>query len=121
MGEEISAACLDWRKRKIILGNIKGQIAVYNPSNGALMKSAVDDNDSPVIGLEYFDSKKQFFAGYGNGLIKIFDETSSEDCRVIRTFEKFNQHPELRMFKLSPEFETVITAGISCGQARLWK
>lgn len=38
---DISAACLDDRKRKFILGDVTGNIAVYNYQNGARMKSTV--------------------------------------------------------------------------------
>ncbi len=51
------------------------------------MKEVVDDNTSPVIGVEYLDAEKYFIVGYGNGSIKIFDEDDGDVCRVVRAFE----------------------------------
>jgi len=118
---EISAACLDDRKRKMILGDVHGCIGVYNYSNGALMKTVYnDDNPFTVVALEYVDETKRFIAGFGNGIIRIYDENALEDCNVLRTFDAFNMHPELIGLSFNPIDLTVITTGAMCTVARLW-
>lgn len=119
-GEEISACCLDDRKRKIVIGNVRGKIGVYNPSNGALMKSVVDDNTTAVVAIEYVNETRRFIAGFANGYMKIFDENTLEDCAALRTFESFNMHPELLTLSFNQLDKTVASAGASSGVARLW-
>ena len=52
-GSEISACCLDDRMRKIVIGDVLGRINVFNPQNGALMKSCQDDVHTAVVALAY--------------------------------------------------------------------
>lgn len=118
--EEISACCLDDRQRKVVIGDVKGRIGVYNYSNGALMKNVYHDNSSIVVGLHYYDEAKRFLAGYQNGEICLFDENDIEECHLLRSFEPFNRHPELLSFKFCPFTRTVLTAGASSNVARLW-
>lgn len=118
---EISAACLDDRKRKMILGDVHGCIGVYNYSNGALMKTVYNvDNPFTVTALEYVDDTKRFIAGFVNGIIRIYDENALEDCNVLRTFDKYNMHPELIGLSFNPIDLTVVTTGAMCTVARLW-
>ena len=118
---EISAACLDDRKRKMILGDVHGCIGVYNYSNGALMKTVYnEDNPFTVIALEYVDETKRFIAGFGNGIIRLYDENALEDCNVLRTFDAFNMHPELIGLSFNPIDLTVATTGAMCAVVRLW-
>lgn len=119
-GEEISACCLDDRKRKVVIGDVKGNIGVYNCSNGALMKTVQNTNPHTVVSLEYYDEGKRFIAGYSNGLMCIYDENVLEDCHLIRSFEPFNMHPEMLCLKFCPDTRTVLTAGGSSNVARLW-
>lgn len=118
---EISAACLDDRKRKVILGDVHGCIGVYNYSNGALMKTVYnEDNPYTVIALEYVDETKRFIAGFENGVIRIYDENALEDCNVLRTFDAFNMHPELIGLSFNPIDLTVATTGAMCTVVRMW-
>jgi hypothetical protein len=119
-GEEISACCLDDRRRKILIGDVKGRIGVYNVANGQLMKTTHFENESVVVSLEYFDEGKCFVAGFQNGLTCIFDENDMEDCHLVRSFEHFNRHKELLMSKFDHHSNTVATAGGSTNLARLW-
>eukprot|EP01034_Spumella_vulgaris_P022221 gene22221-28335_t len=121
-GEEISACCLDDRKRKIVIGDVTGRIGVYNYANGALMKTVHYEADkrSIVVSVEYFDEAKRFIAGYANGLMCLYDENVLEECHLIRSFEHFNQHPELLSLKFNPFNRMAATAGGSSGLARLW-
>jgi hypothetical protein len=118
--EEISACCLDDRERKVVIGDIRGRIGVYNSSNGALMKSVYHSNTSIVIGLQYFNEVKRFLAGYQNGEICLYDENDIEECHMLRSFELFNRHPELLSFGFCPESRTVMTSGACSNVARLW-
>ncbi|RYH05017.1 hypothetical protein EON65_45870, partial [archaeon] len=117
--EEISACCLDDRKRKIIIGDVTGRIGVYNYSSGAFMKSVHHANPSVVIALEYFNETKRFIAGYSNGLICLYDENVLEECHLIRTFESLNRHPEMLSLKFAAESRTVVTCGESSEVVRL--
>ncbi len=121
-GEEISACCLDDRKRKIVIGDVTGRIGVYNYANGALMKTVHHDeaHRSIVVAVEYFDEAKRFIAGYANGSMCLYDENVLEECNLIRTFERFSMHPELLCLKFNPINRTAATAGGASGIARLW-
>lgn len=45
------------RERKFILGNAKGEVAVYNFRNGAKMKD-LDTQAGPIAGLVYCEQEK---------------------------------------------------------------
>ena len=121
MGEEITACCLDDRMRKIVIGDNVGRIHVYNPANGVLMKSCVDDVHETVVDLQYICSTRRFVAGYANGLIRIFDESALDDCPLIRNFDDFNRHPELLALRYSEEdAKTVASVGGASEFVRLW-
>jgi hypothetical protein len=142
--EEISACCLDDRRRKIILGDIKGKIAVYNCSNGALMKTVHKAYGSTCVSLHYYDEAKRFLAGFARGQVCIFDENVLEECILIRQFECYSEltmevdlkdprrtttretkdPTKLPKEMLSIEFDhtthTVATAGATDGMLRFW-
>lgn len=103
-----------------MIGDIHGNIGVYNPSNGAIMKYAHDTSGCIVVALQYVNSSRYFIAGFVNGLMRIYDENSIEDCSVVRTFEAFNMHPELLCLSFNETDNTVATAGASSGVVRLW-
>mmetsp|Transcript_9483 Transcript_9483/g.20785 ORF Transcript_9483/g.20785 Transcript_9483/m.20785 type:complete len:1383 (-) Transcript_9483:151-4299(-) len=133
-GEEISACCLDDRKRKIILGDIKGKIGVYNCSNGALMKTVHKSYGCAVVSLHYYDLAKRFIAGFGRGQVCIFDENVLEECILIRQFEIYPSYRmdldtsstgkystrEMLATVFSVATHTIATAGASDGVLRLW-
>lgn len=119
-GEEISACCLDNRERKIIVGDVNGQINVYNPLNGNYMKSCPNDISSVVMSLVYLSDHRRFLAGYVNGTIRLYDESKLDDCLTLRTFDFFNSHQELLLMCYSSIDRSVVTAG-SIGQPiKLW-
>jgi WD40 repeat protein len=118
--EEISACCLDDRKRKILLGDVKGNIGVFNCTNGAKMKGVQDNIHYAVIALQYVNAERRFIAGYANGLMRIYDENSLEDCNIVKTFDSFNRHQELLCLVYNEGDNTVATVGASSGVARLW-
>ena len=87
-GADITACCLDNRRRKIVIGTVNGTIDVYNPQNGELMKSCPNDVGHAVVSLVYDAENRRFVAGYANGLLRLYDENGLEDCPVIRTYLK---------------------------------
>ncbi len=119
--EEITAACLDSRKRKMVVGDQLGRIFVYNHLNGQEMKtSSGKPQHCAVQSLIYLDSDVRFIAGYNNGVIRVFDEDPIEDCPVVRTFESYKMHSELLCLRYSPFTQTLITAGAQDGLMRIW-
>lgn len=114
-GEEISACCLDDRKRKIIIGDVNGKITVFNPLNGSFMKSCVHDVKSPVVSLQYIDDSRRFICGFMNGTLRLYDESKLDDCSVMRVFDKYNLHPELVSMIFCTADRTLVSAG-SVGQ-----
>eukprot|EP01038_Epipyxis_sp_PR26KG_P011209 gene11209-15040_t len=119
-GMEISACCLDDRKRKLVVGDVGGHIGIYNHSNGALMKTVHHVLDSVVVGLEYFNESKRVIAGYANGIINVYDENVLEDCHLIRSFESYKSHLETSVINFNPEFHCVASAGTSTSIIRIW-
>lgn len=119
--EEISACCLDNRKRKIIIGDINGEIKVYNPLNGSYMKSCVHDVNSVVVSLAYVDHCRRFLAGYVNGIMRLYDESNLDDCQILRNFDRFNFHSELSTVLFLEADRTVVTTGTIGEPVKLWE
>ena len=118
---EITAACLDDRKRKMVVGGADGHITVYNHLNGQMMKtSSGRRNPTAVVSLVYICETIRFIAGYENGLIRVFDENALEDCNVLRTFDPFKMHPELLCLHYDESLDTLLTVGSTDGIIRLW-
>jgi WD40 repeat protein len=134
-GEEITACCLDDRRRKIIIGNIAGNIAVYNLSNGSLMKQVEKSNGNygTVMSLAYVDASKRFIAAYQYGNISIYDENTLEECMFIRSFETINKsrtvnrtqdiddtHDGFARICYNPYDFTVISTAPASNYAKIW-
>jgi len=119
-GDEISACCLDDRKRKILIGDISGKIGVYNHNSGALMKTVHHSAQSVVVALQYYDATKRFIAGHANGFMRIFDENVLEECILIRSFEPSNQHIELSSFCFNSSTHCLSTIGAASNVCKLW-
>ena len=119
-GEEISACCLDNRQRKIIFGDVHGRITVYNPLNGAYMKSCANDINSVVVSLLYLGENRTFLAGYVNGTMRLYDESKLDDCLTLRTFESFNMHTELVLLGYCPLDRSVVSTGAIGQPMKIW-
>ena len=119
-GADITACCLDNRRRKIVIGTVNGTIDVYNPQNGELMKSCPNDVGHAVVSLVYDAENRRFVAGYANGLLRLYDENGLEDCPVIRTFDEYHNHPELLTAQFCPADDCVATCGSSSELIKLW-
>lgn len=112
-GFEVTCACLDDRKRKMVIGDVRGTISVYNHLNGQFMKSTSGiPNPFPVIALEYLEESRRFIAGYSNGMVRVYDENAMEDCCVVRTLgSSVLLHPEMIGLAFNPIDRTLVTAG----------
>jgi WD40 repeat protein len=120
-GNEITACCLDDRMRKMIIGDVRGTMTVYNHLSGAEMKTVQnEDNPFAIIALEYVDADRHFIAGFANGVMRVYDENSMEDCTIKRTFDRWNFHLELLCLVFNPFDEVVATAGASSDTMRFW-
>ena len=76
---DLSCACLDDRERKFILGDVAGNMSVYNYSNGALMKRFPPfDDGATVCDLIYCGHVKCVIASNIYGNIRIYDEFVSK-------------------------------------------
>ncbi|CAM9963940.1 unnamed protein product [Ectocarpus sp. 12 AP-2014] len=97
-GVDITAVCLDDRERKFILGNAKGEVAVYNFRNGAKMKD-LDTQAGPVAGLIYCAHEKAvlvacqarktslYILSSNDGDMVCFDEMDPDKAVVLVNFE----------------------------------
>lgn len=120
-GKEISACCLDERKKKIVIGDVTGAIGVYNAASGGLVKSASNDVGSAVAGLQYIGNAKRFIAVYKNGTMRLYDESGTEDCRVLMTFESAHNSSEVLSMACDATNCMVVTAGSSFDSILLWE
>ncbi|GMH66778.1 hypothetical protein TrRE_jg1548, partial [Triparma retinervis] len=116
---DISCACLDDRQRKFILGDVNGNMNVYNYSNGALMKKFPPFEDgATVANLVYCGHAKCVIAASINGNIRIYDELDPENCIVLREFDHNYIHKEgLNMIEYVHSSAMVMAAGSQGGDA----
>eukprot|EP01041_Mallomonas_annulata_P000978 gene978-1912_t len=119
-GEELTACCMDDRRRKIVIGDILGRIKVYNPINGTPMKSCAGDLKCAVQSLAYVDESRKFIAGYVNGHIRIYDESHLDDCMLLRAFDVLNIHSNLTSMSYSVCDKTVASASSSEHTVKFW-
>jgi WD40 repeat protein len=110
---DISCACLDDRQRKFILGDVNGNMNVYNYSNGALMKRFPPFEDGgTVANLVYCGHAKCVIAASINGQIRIYDELDPENCIILREFDHNYIHKEgLNMIEYFHSSAMVMAAG----------
>lgn len=78
LGNEVMAACLDDRQRKLILGEASGNISVYNILSGVRLKRTAKNIPFGVRDLIY-SPDKTIIALAGPGELYIFDELPNED------------------------------------------
>lgn len=89
---DITAACLDDRQRKFILGLSNGCVTVFNYQNGAVMKHFTPQGETPVVKLIYSIHSKSVIAGYMDGLVRVYDENDIESCKIVRSFDEAYIH-----------------------------
>lgn len=126
--DDISACCLDNRKRKIVIGDIHGFIGVYNLSNGALMKEVRYPEDKrasftrcgAVVSLNYVSESRRFIAGFSSGIICVYDESTLDECSYIREFDVKGFNNEMINMSFNPRDNSVITISLSTNSALIW-
>ena len=74
---EITCCCLDDRKRKIITGDNRGHISVWNYLNGALMK-VLDPHSKDVSSLIYIAGDKLTVSTSWDGKLHVNDEIDND-------------------------------------------
>ncbi|GMH62614.1 hypothetical protein TL16_g03514 [Triparma laevis f. inornata] len=106
---DLSCACLDDRQRKFILGDVSGNMRVYNYSNGALMKKLPPFEDgATVANLVYCGHAKCVIAASINGNIRIYDELDPENCIILRgedRQQKLTRLPSHRAYPTAADFD----------------
>ncbi|GMH91364.1 hypothetical protein TrVE_jg9264 [Triparma verrucosa] len=109
---DLSCACLDDRQRKFILGDVSGNMRVYNYSNGALMKKFPPFEDgATVANLVYCGHAKCVIAASINGNIRIYDELDPENCIILRDFDHNYIHQSLALIDYVHSASLVVAAG----------
>jgi len=119
---DISAACLDDRKRKFILGESTGTVSVFNYQNGAVMKEFSPQGSSPVVDLAYSAASKSVLVAYMNGLVRVFDENDIESCKVLRSFDETYSHRGDLYCAVYEQASSVVATGgnLPSDGVRLW-
>ncbi|KAJ1457324.1 WD40-repeat-containing domain protein [Pelagophyceae sp. CCMP2097] len=118
---EVTAVCLDDRRRKFFLGTSKGEISCHNYANGAKMKVFPSNDSTPVVTLGYLWLSKSVIAAFAGGAVRVYDEKELGNCSILRTFDESYSHHELQ---LMAHFEAGKLAATCSGQSsqgiRLW-
>lgn len=123
MRADITAMCWDHRKRKIIFGDMQGNIDVFSLHAGALMKSFDKENDTPVVSLVYEASTRSVIAAFIDGMILVYNEAPLQKCEMVLRFDpQFQNVGDLTAMCYSPcSKRLVATASNVVGDAiRLW-
>ena len=147
---DITALCLDGRRRKIFVGDANGQLLCHNEQNGAILKRFppfLDTSDKKghqrrqeqipsdeslekisggkncgVAALVYVSKRKALLAACANGSIWIYDERDPDICIALRRFEDSYAHKaEVCLMSLSQSERTAATASCASSEGvRLW-
>ena len=90
---DITAVCLDDRRRKFFVGTSAGHMACHNYQNGACMKKFPPfPNRARVVALCYVHGTRSVIAAAGSGTMRLYDETQLESCQVLRQFDEGYTH-----------------------------
>lgn len=92
-GSDITAFCLDDRKRKFIIGDHDGHILVYNFQSGVMMK-ALDSHSGQVSGLVYKTMSKAVLSVSWDRAVVVHDEAMRERGKIIRIMDPVQQHQD---------------------------
>jgi WD40 repeat protein len=118
-GSDITAICLDDRKRKFIVGDHLGDIQVHNYQSGALMK-VFDPHASQITSLCYIDELKHVVSVSWDGAIVVHDEDPPDHGVVIRTMDVANTHRgDISCAAVSYNL-TLIATGAADKTVRIW-
>ncbi|KAJ8600632.1 hypothetical protein CTAYLR_006915 [Chrysophaeum taylorii] len=114
---EITAACLDFRKRKFFVGDGKGRAASHNYANGALIKT-FPPHAAAVAALAAVGPPRAAVAAYADGAIRVYADQRDADICCLRHFDEAYNHADLRL--LAVRGRAVATAGDATEGVRLW-
>mmetsp|Transcript_32203 Transcript_32203/g.102435 ORF Transcript_32203/g.102435 Transcript_32203/m.102435 type:complete len:1151 (-) Transcript_32203:159-3611(-) len=87
---ELTSLCLDFRLRKIIVGDHSGTLTVYNYSNGAKMKEFCYEeakdaaHEAEVTSVKYCDRHQTVISGSWDGSVKVHDEMDRDGGILLR-------------------------------------
>ena len=117
---DISAACLDDRQRKFILGEASGAVTVFNYRNGTLMKRFSPQATSPVVGLVYCAASKSVIAAFMDGAVRVHDENDIDACKVLRSFDEAYAHRGDQVCVAHSPVGSISATGSTSDGIRLW-
>jgi WD40 repeat protein len=119
MPSEITASCLDDRKRKFILGDDQGNICVFNYMNGAMMKS-MNQQGGEILKLIYCMESKAVLSLAADKAIVVHDEMDPEKGNVLRMMDLSQQHTDdITCIALSHP-TSLIASGSNDRTVRVW-
>ena len=75
---EISTVCFDYRKRKLFIGDVEGNLILINILNGVQMKYFTPHHDY-ISSMTYYSEGKKFMSASWDGSIKVHDDDTSEE------------------------------------------
>ena len=90
---DITAMCLDDRKRKFLLGTHDGSIRVYNCANGVEMKSMVS-HDAEVSSLLYMGADKLVISTSWDKRIIVHSELEDGMGKIVREMDNLDFHTD---------------------------
>ena len=107
----ITAACMDERGRKLILGDHSGRIGVINIKNGVLMKY-LDPHASEITSLAYVHRSKCVISTSTDATVRIYDE--NDETGFYKPVVGHSKSVILRTIRIESSDETScdITQGI---------
>jgi WD40 repeat protein len=118
-GSDITAICLDDRKRKFIIGDHLGDIQVHNFQSGALMK-VFEPHASQITSLRYIDELKYVVSVSWDGAVVVHDEDPADQGVVVRTMDVANTHRgDISCAAVSFNL-TLIATGAADKTVRVW-
>ncbi|KAK7242150.1 hypothetical protein SO694_00013011 [Aureococcus anophagefferens] len=120
---DITAVCLDDRRRKFFVGNSAGAITCHNYQNGACMKKFPPfPGNARVVTVAYVFALKGLVAAAATGTIRVYDEKELEVCAVLRQFdEAYTHRAELSLMAHHEAGAIAATAaGASIEGIRIW-
>eukprot|EP01029_Cantina_marsupialis_P023006 TRINITY_DN5676_c0_g3_i3.p1 TRINITY_DN5676_c0_g3~~TRINITY_DN5676_c0_g3_i3.p1 ORF type:complete len:556 (-),score=165.65 TRINITY_DN5676_c0_g3_i3:119-1786(-) len=83
LDSDITAACLDHRQRRFLVGGCEGEVKMFNYSNGAFMKDLLEGERSEVVGLIYNKDTLRVLVPRMNAGVTVEDE--EDDVRIAQT------------------------------------
>ena len=101
----------DDRKHKLILGNMAGQVRVYNLLNGALMKEVRSLGDSEVTSLLYSNIGRCLMCTTWAASLTVYDERPSMKVPWLRRIKSAHDK-EITCASFSPSLQVSLAPGL---------